>query len=103
MFTKSLVKTKKAAFVAAIVVGAAVPASAMAHTDKDSVKLSFVAYSTPKDAMTTLIPGFQATPAGQSVTFSQSYGGSGSQTRAILAGLPADVIDLSLQTDMDSL
>src|SRR3954454_7729710 len=104
MFTKPLVKTKKVAFAAAIVVGAALPAAAaQAHTDKDSVNLALVAYSTPKDAMSALIPAFQATAAGKDVSFSQSYGASGSQARSIVAGLPADVIDLSLAPDMDSL
>src|SRR4051794_6185131 len=104
MFTKSLVKPKNAFMAAAIVLGAALPATAaQAHTNRDGANLALVAYSTPKDAMSALIPAFQATPAGKDVTFSQSYGGSGAQTRSIIAGLPADVIDLSLQTDMDAL
>ena len=42
-------------------------------------------------------------PAGGDVDFSQSYGSSGEQTRAVKAGLDADVIALSLAPDMDEL
>ena len=68
-----------------------------------STKLSLVAYSTPKEAYEAVIPGFQKTAAGKGVTFDQSYGASGDQTRAVLAGLPADVVTLSLAPDMDKL
>jgi sulfate/thiosulfate transport system substrate-binding protein len=68
-----------------------------------SAKLSLIAYSTPKEAYEAVIPAFQKTAAGKGVTFDQSYGASGDQTRAVLAGLPADVITLSLAPDMDKL
>ena len=67
------------------------------------VNLSLVAYSTPRDAYASLIPMFQKTPDGDGVSFTQSYGGSGDQTRAVLAGLKADVVELSLAPDMDQL
>jgi len=66
-------------------------------------KLALVAYSTPKDAYGQLIPAFQKTRAGQGVSFSQSYGASGDQSRAVAAGLPADVVALSLAPDLSSL
>jgi sulfate transport system substrate-binding protein len=66
-------------------------------------ELSLVAYSTPKDAYAKLIPAFQKTAAGQGVTFSQSYGASSEQARAIVAGLPADVVELSLAPDITTL
>ncbi|HEU0316215.1 MAG TPA: substrate-binding domain-containing protein, partial [Solirubrobacteraceae bacterium] len=66
-----------------------------------SVRL--VAYSTPQAAFAALIPAFQGTAAGKGVTFSQSYGASGDQSRAVLAGLPADVVDLSLEPDVTKL
>jgi sulfate/thiosulfate-binding protein len=65
-----------------------------------NVKLSLVAYSTPKDAYSKLIPAFQKTAAGNDVTFTQSYGASGDQARAVATGLPADVVDLSLAPDV---
>jgi len=52
--------------------------------------LSLVAYSTPQEAYEGVIPAFQKTEGGAGVTFKQSYGASGDQARAVLAGLPAD-------------
>ena len=66
-------------------------------------RLTLVAYSTPKDAYAELIRAFQETPAGRGVRFAQSYGASGAQSRAILAGLPADVAALSLAPDVTKL
>jgi sulfate/thiosulfate transport system substrate-binding protein len=66
-------------------------------------RLALVAYSTPKDAYAELIPAFEKTPAGKGVTFSQSYGASGAQSRAIAAGLPTDVAALSLAPDVTKL
>jgi sulfate/thiosulfate-binding protein len=65
--------------------------------------LSLVAYSTPKEAYEELIPAFQKTPEGEGVTFEQSYGASGDQSRAVESGLPADVVALSLAPDVDRL
>ena len=65
--------------------------------------ISLVAYSTPRDAYSQLIPAFQRTPAGQGTSFQQSYGASGEQARAVIAGLKADVVEFSLEPDMTSL
>src|SRR5438094_2564542 len=66
-------------------------------------KLTLVAYSTPKDAYGQLISAFQKTAAGNGVTFSQSYGASGEQSRAVAAGLDADIVAFSLEPDITSL
>src|SRR4051794_10166671 len=66
-------------------------------------KLSLVAYSTPQEAYEQLIPAFQKTAAGKGVTFSQSYGASGDQSRAVANGLPADVVEFSLEPDVTKL
>jgi sulfate/thiosulfate transport system substrate-binding protein len=66
-------------------------------------KLSLVAYSTPKEAYEELIPAFQKSPEGEGVTFDQSYGASGDQSRAVESGLPADIVALSLAPDVDKL
>lgn len=68
-----------------------------------AVKLALTAYSTPQVAYEEIIPAFQKTDAGKNVTFSQSYGASGAQSRAIAAGLPTDVAALSLAPDIDKL
>jgi sulfate/thiosulfate transport system substrate-binding protein len=39
----------------------------------------------------------------QQVTIKQSHGGSGSQARAVIDGLPADVVTLALAYDIDSI
>jgi sulfate/thiosulfate transport system substrate-binding protein len=85
---------------AALAITTALPA-APARSAK--TELSLVAYSTPKDAYAKLIPAFQKTAAGHGVTVTQSYGGSSEQVRAIVAGLPADVVGLSLAPDITTL
>jgi sulfate/thiosulfate-binding protein len=66
-------------------------------------ELSLVAYSTPKEAYEQLIPAFQTTSQGKGVSFTQSYGASGDQSRAVASGLPADIVALSLAPDVDKL
>jgi sulfate transport system substrate-binding protein len=83
-----------------LLLGAAAPGVAAAASG-GSVPL--VAYSTPKPAYSALIKAFQATPAGQGVTFSSSFGASGSQATAVVDGLPADVVNFSLAPDMQKL
>jgi sulfate/thiosulfate transport system substrate-binding protein len=78
-------------------------ATSVASARPSDTELSLVAYSTPREAYAKLIPAFQKTPAGEDVSFTQSYGSSGEQTRAIKAGLEADIAALSLAPDMDEL
>jgi sulfate/thiosulfate transport system substrate-binding protein len=66
-------------------------------------RLNLVAYSTPKEAYAALIPAFNKTPDGKGVSFTQSFGPSGDQARAVQAGLPADVVALSLAPDVNKL
>jgi sulfate/thiosulfate-binding protein len=82
---------------------AGVVAAATAGAATQDTQLALVAYSTPREAFAKIIPAFQATPAGKDVSFSQSYGASGDQARAVVNGLPADVLDLSLEPDMQGL
>jgi sulfate/thiosulfate transport system substrate-binding protein len=65
--------------------------------------LDLVAYSTPKPVMAKLIYRWTHSPAGRGVSFTQSYGPSGSQARAIAAGQPADIAFLSTGLDVDGL
>jgi sulfate/thiosulfate-binding protein len=83
-------------------------ASTDASTDAGSrggkpVTLSLVAYSTPQAAYEKIIAAFQKTDAGRNVKFTQSYGASGDQSRAVASGLPADYVAFSLETDMTRL
>jgi sulfate transport system substrate-binding protein len=65
--------------------------------------LSLVAYSTPEVVYDQIIPDFQKTPAGAGVSFKTSYGASGEQSRAVEAGLKADVVTFSVEPDMTRL
>jgi sulfate transport system substrate-binding protein len=40
---------------------------------------------------------------GDTVTIEQSHGGSGAQARAVIDGLPADVVTLALESDIDAI
>jgi sulfate transport system substrate-binding protein len=90
---------------------AAVSAAALASacgggngsTSGGKVQLALVAYSTPQAAYTDIIKAFQATPAGKNITFTQSYGASGDQSRAVASGLKADVVEFSLEPDITRL
>jgi sulfate/thiosulfate transport system substrate-binding protein len=68
-----------------------------------SSHLTLVAYSTPQGAYEKLIPAFTATAEGRGVSFSQSYGPSGEQSRAVANGLHADVVNFSLEPDVTRL
>ena len=60
----------------AIAIVAAGIVVAAAGAGKKDVTLSLVAYSTPKPVMAKIISDFQATPDGQGVSFTTSYGPS---------------------------
>jgi sulfate/thiosulfate-binding protein len=81
----------------------ALPACGSGGSGNGNAKLRLVAYSTPREAYGRIIPAFAKTSAGKNVTFSQSYGASGEQSRAVLAGLKADVVAFSLEPDMTKL
>jgi sulfate/thiosulfate-binding protein len=95
----------RARFAAALLVAGALLAAGCAGSGGSGGgdKLTLVAYSTPREAYEQLIPGFQKTDAGNGVKFSQSYGSSGDQSRAIQNGLAADVVTLALEPDMTKL
>jgi sulfate transport system substrate-binding protein len=67
-------------------------------------KLSVVGYSTPESVYAeTLEPAFAKTPQGKGVSFSNSFGASGDQSRAVAAGQPASVVNFSTGSDMERL
>jgi sulfate/thiosulfate-binding protein len=67
--------------------------------------IDFVAYSTPREVYGKIIPAFQSmwkdTHDGQSVIFRESYAGSTTQAQNVINGQPADVVALSLSSDVD--
>jgi len=67
-------------------------------------KLAVVGYSTPESVYAeTLEPAFEKTPQGKGVSFSNSFGASGDQSRAVAAGQPAAVVHFSQAGDMERL
>jgi sulfate/thiosulfate transport system substrate-binding protein len=66
-------------------------------------KLTLVAYSTPREVYSQLTKDFAKTDAGKGVSFDESYGSSGEQSRAVEQGLPADLVAFSLAPDVDRL
>ncbi len=76
------------------------PAQAQSATKRQELLL--VSYAVTKAAFDKVIPLFAADwkrKTGQEVVVKASYGGSGSQTRAVIDGLPADVVALALAGD----
>jgi sulfate/thiosulfate transport system substrate-binding protein len=72
-------------------------------SSKGGTQLALVAYSTPKKAYDALTTAFAKTPSGEGVTFNQSFGASGSQSRAVDSGQPADVVAFSTEPDVTRL
>ncbi|HLX32930.1 MAG TPA: sulfate ABC transporter substrate-binding protein [Gaiellaceae bacterium] len=74
-----------------------------AQAKQAGTTVNLVAFSTPKPVVQKLIAKWTSTSAGNGVSFTQSYGPSGSQARAIVAGQPADIAFLSNALDVDTL
>jgi sulfate/thiosulfate-binding protein len=87
----------------AIALALGLAACSSAASPATRATLALVAYSTPQEAYAQLIPGFQQTTAGAGVSVEPSFGSSGSQTQAVLNGLAADVVALSLASDVTKL
>jgi sulfate/thiosulfate transport system substrate-binding protein len=91
------------AVVSALAVLGTIFGLAACGSSSSSDQLTLAAYSTPQSAYASLIPAFQATSEGKGIGFSQSYGPSGDQSRAVAAGLKADVVNFSLEPDVTRL
>jgi sulfate/thiosulfate-binding protein len=66
-------------------------------------ELSLVGFAVPKAANNAIQAKFAETPAGEGVTWVESYGASGDQSRAVAAGLDADYVHFSLEGDVTRL
>jgi sulfate transport system substrate-binding protein len=71
--------------------------------DGSAGELSLVAYSTPQVVYDEIIPAWAKTPEGAGVSFKTSFGASGEQSRAVEAGLKADVVSFSIEPDVTRL
>src|SRR3954452_21080628 len=65
--------------------------------------VSVVGFSILEQANKQVIADFNKTSDGKGVTFQQSYGASGDQSRAVEGGQKADVVHLSLEPDVQRL
>lgn len=72
-----------------------------ASARKADTKLGLVGYAVPREALGAIIKEWQKTPEGKDVSFSQSYGASGDQARAVVNGLRTDIVQLSTGLDVD--
>ena len=98
LFTMPMNKAQKTTLLAAVVAALAAASVAAAGTN-----LSLVGYSTPKAVMGKIIQAWQQTPDGKDASFSQSYGASTDQARAVANGLKADIVFLSTGDDVNLL
>jgi sulfate transport system substrate-binding protein len=68
-----------------------------------TIELTLVSFAVTKEAHDKIIPLFQEKwkreHGGQAVQFNRSYAGSGTQARAVVDGLEADVVSLALALD----
>jgi sulfate transport system substrate-binding protein len=70
---------------------------------KGGTQLALVGYSTPKKAYDKLTAAFGQSAQGSGVSFTQSFGPSGAQSRAVDSGQPADVVAFSTTPDITRL
>lgn len=88
----------------ALVVAGCGSSSSSTSSSSGGAKLDVVGYSTPESVYAeTLEPAFAKTSQGQGVSFSNSFGASGDQSRAVVAGQPASVVHFSQAGDMERL
>lgn len=75
-------------------------------SDKAGLTLTNVSYDPTRelyDAYNKLFADYWYKTTGQTVTITQSHGGSGSQALAVANGLEADVVTLALEADIKSI
>src|SRR3954447_14921513 len=101
MRTRTIISLLFAVAALATVVSVTGCGGASSASGSSGGKVALLAYSAPQEAYQQLIPAFQKTADGKGVSFSQSFGASGDQARAVVSGLPADVVEFSLAPDID--
>src|ERR1700732_508380 len=66
-------------------------------------KITLVAYSVPEPGWSKVIPAFNASQQGKDIAITTSYGASGDQSRGVVDGKPADIVNFSLEPDVTRL
>jgi len=73
---------------------------------QSNAEITLVSYAVTKAAYAKIIPKFVEKwkkETGQTIRIRESYGGSGSQTRAVIDGLEADITNLAIAADTNRL
>ena len=84
----------------------AIPNASPVAATRQDVQLTLVSFAVTKAAHDAIVPKFTEQwkkEHNQNVTFKTSYGGSGSQTRAVIDGLEADIVHLALALDTEKI
>jgi sulfate/thiosulfate transport system substrate-binding protein len=90
--------------VVAAIVAAGCGSSSDSTSSSGGASLDVVGYSTPESVyQESLEPAFEKTPEGKGISFSNSFGASGDQSRAVVAGQPASVVHFAQAGDMERL
>ena len=73
------------------------------NAPESDTTLTLVAYAVPEPGWSKIIPAFAATAEGKGVEVTTSYGASGDQSRAVVDGKPADIVNFSVEPDVTRL
>lgn len=84
----------------AVSVGTAVLTACGRADAGDGTQLALVGFAVPKAGNDAAEAAFATTPAGSGVTWRESYGASGDQSRAVAGGLDADYVHFSTTPDV---
>ena len=68
-----------------------------------NTSITLVAYSVPEPGWSKVIPAFNASPEGKGIQVIASYGASGDQSRGVVDGKPADIVNFSVEPDVTRL
>jgi sulfate/thiosulfate transport system substrate-binding protein len=68
-----------------------------------NTKITLVAYSVPEPGWSNVIPAFNASQEGKGVQVVTSYAASADQSRGVVEGKPADVVNFSVEPDITRL
>jgi len=96
-------KLTGAALAGLLTLGAVTGCATASAEQGGAQEVGIAGFSVLQTANKQLIADFQKTAAGKGVTFTQSYGASGDQARAVISGLQADEVHLSLEPDVQKL
>lgn len=98
--SRAIIRSTPLLAVAAV---AAFALTACSGSSSASDAVAVVGYSVPQPAYDALEAGFKQTDAGKGVTFTSSFGASGSQSKAVAAGQKADYVAFSVEPDVQNL